>query len=324
MKMDTVNSSLASSASGILRSPDNTASEAKHICVCICTYKRPEFLRRLLRDLGTQETDGQFTYSIVVADNDQLRSGEAVISEFAAASAIPVIYCVEPRQNIALARNQAISRAIGDYIAFIDDDEFPVKSWLLALFKACSEYRADGALGPVKRHFDETPPKWIAKGDFYQRRVYPTGTVVDREEGRTGNVLLRKRILDGQKQPFKPEFRGGEDKEFFRRMIDKGYNFVWSAGAVAYEVVPPVRWKRTFMLRRALFRGSNVHLHPTFGPRYVLKSLIAVPAYTVALPFALLVGQHRFMDLLVRLFDHLGLLLQLVGINPVREQYIVE
>jgi succinoglycan biosynthesis protein ExoM len=304
--------------------PDATTREAKHICVCICTYKRPEFLRRLLRDLGTQETDGRFTYSIVVADNDVLRSAEAVVSNFAGASAIPVTYCVEPRQNIALARNHAISRASGDYIAFIDDDEFPIRSWLLSLFTACNEYGVDGVLGPVKRHFDETPPKWIVKGNFYERVIRRTGTVLDREGGLTGNVLLRRRILDGQKQPFKPEFRGGEDKEFFRRMINDGYKFIWSAEAVAYEVVPPIRWKRSFMLRRALFRGSNVHLHPTFGPRHVLKSLIAVPTYAVALPLALLLGQDRFMDLLVRLFDHLGLLLRLVGINPVREQYIVE
>ena len=36
-----------------------------------------------------------------------------------------VKYCVEPRQNIALARNKALQNAEGDLIAFIDDDEFP-------------------------------------------------------------------------------------------------------------------------------------------------------------------------------------------------------
>src|SRR5271157_4036017 len=103
---------------------------ANHICVCICTYKRPQLLKRLLDELSTQETNSLFTYSIVVTDNDHLRSAELVVSDFAARSAIPVKYCLEPRQNIALARNKAIENASGEFVAFVDDDEFPAKRWL--------------------------------------------------------------------------------------------------------------------------------------------------------------------------------------------------
>ena len=301
-----------------------SATHMNHISVCICTFKRPQLLKRLLQELVAQQTNGLFTYSIVVADNDVSRSAESVVLQLAAAPDIPIAYCVAPQQNISLARNQAISRATGDYIAFIDDDEFPIQSWLLALFTACNEYGVDGVLGPVKRHFDETPPQWIVKGNFYERRVYPTGTALDREEGRTGNVLVKSLIFQNQEQPFKPDFRGGGDKEFFRRMIESGYKFIWSAEAVAYEVVPPIRWSRTFMLKRALFRGAHVPLHPTFGPRIVVKSLLAVPTYSLMLPFALLFGQHWFMKLLVKLCDHLGMLLALVGIRPMRQPYVTE
>src|SRR5208337_800579 len=110
------------------------------ISVCICTYKRPRFLKRLLGKLADQETGGLFTYSVVVADNDQLQSAKAVVSDFAARSTVPVTYCVEPQQNISLTRNKAIENATGDFIAFIDDDEFPTKRWLLALFEACGKY----------------------------------------------------------------------------------------------------------------------------------------------------------------------------------------
>src|SRR5207245_11391150 len=111
-----------------------------HISVCICTYKRPGFLKRLLRELDRQETESDFTYSIVVADNDRLQSASPVVSECAMTSSIPIKYCVEPEQNIALARNKAVENASGDYIAFIDDDEFPAKDWLLTLFRACNKY----------------------------------------------------------------------------------------------------------------------------------------------------------------------------------------
>src|SRR3989441_10164541 len=65
------------------------------------------------------------------------------------------------------------------------------------------------------------------------------------------------------------------------------------------------RWKRTFMLRRALLRGKSTIARSTVGAHDIAKSVIAVSVYTVALPFALGLGQHRFMILLVKLFDHL-------------------
>ncbi len=281
------------------------SNETKHISVCMCTYKRPRFLKRLLEELGGQDTSGLFTYSIVVADNDHLQAGEAVVRDFAAASSIPIKYCVEPQQNIALTRNKAIENANGDFVAFIDDDEFPTRRWLLTLFKACHEYAVDGVLGPVKRHFDEEPPKWVVKGKFYERPTYPTGFVIDWRKGRTNNVLLKTRIFAASAQ-------------FFRRMIEKGHVFVWCNEAVVYEVVPPIRWKRTFMLRRALLGGAVSVIGPTFGALAIAKSVIAVPAYTAALPFALVLGHHRFMILSVKLFEHLGKLLALMGIKPIR------
>ena len=107
-------------------------------------------------------------------------------------------------------------------------------------------------------------------------------------------------------------------------MIEKGNRFIWCAEAVAYEVVPPLRWKRSFMLRRALLRGGATPLHPTFGVQDVLKSVIAVPAYALAVPFALVLGHHWFMRVMISLCDHLGKLLACLGIRPIKVAYVTE
>jgi glycosyltransferase involved in cell wall biosynthesis len=278
----------------------------------------------LLEALRAQDTNGLFSFSIVVIDNDRSESARSVVENFVVNSPFRVAYRVEPRQNIALARNKAIEHTTGDFVAFIDDDELPIKRWVLTLFEACQEYGVDGVLGPVKPHFDQEPPQWVVKGKFYDRHTYPTGLIIDWRKGRTGNVLLRRHVFDGFNQPFRPEFRNGEDQEFFHRAIEKGHVFIWCNEAVAYEVVPPIRWKRTFMWRRALLRGAIEPKTPGFGVRDVAKSLVAIPAYGVALPFALLAGQDKFMGLSVRLCDHLGKLLAIVGINPVAEPYVTE
>ena len=192
-------------------------------------YKRLRLLKRLLEELRGQETGGLFTYSIVVVDNDQSRSAQTVVGEFAASSIIPIKYCTEPRQNIAMARNTAVENAHGDLIAFIDDDEFPIKRWLLTLFEALNKYGADGVLGPVKPHFEDEPPQWVVKGKFYERASYPTGFVIDWRKGRTGNVLLKRSLFS--------DARNDSTRSFGREKIrtsseDKSKKDTCSSGAM--------------------------------------------------------------------------------------------
>lgn len=303
---------------------NQTTPNPRDICVCVCTYKRPELLKRLLRRLLVQETRNLFTYSILVVDNDTFKSAEPVVTELRAIANVPIEYYVEPRQNIGLARNKAVDNCRAHFLAFIDDDEVPISNWLLLLLKTYDQYAVDGVLGPVKRRFEVPPPQWVLKGAFYDRPVRPTGSVVHWTEARTGNVLLNAQIFREPGARFDPQFRGGEDTDFFRRMIGRGRKFVWSAEAEAFEIVPPLRWNRSFLLRRALLRGASTLNHSNFGWRDVAKSALAAPAYLIALPFTLLLGQHEFMGLLVRLCDHLGKLLALCGINPIKEHYITE
>jgi glycosyltransferase involved in cell wall biosynthesis len=297
------------------------AMKAHHISVCICTFKRAELLRRLLKRLDSQRTDGLFTYSVVVADNDSLRSAEQVVAEFSSTNHLTVTYCDEPQQNIALARNKALAYAEGNFIAFIDDDEFPEDDWLCNLFKACMTYGVDGVLGPVKPHFDSAPPAWVEKGKFFERQTYSSGHELTWSQSRSGNVLFRKDILSSVHTPFRSEFdTAGEDIDFFRRMIEKGHKFVWCNEAVVFEVVPLSRCNRRYLLRRALLRGSNYPKHPTHQLTSVTKSLIAVPCYTVALPILALFGQAVLLRYLVKILDHTSRLLAYLGLRLVTQR----
>ncbi len=297
------------------------ASQSHHISVCICTFKRPALLRQLLELLQKQRTDRLFTYSVVVADNDPAQSAQQLVAELSSTSSVGVTYCSESQQNIALARNKALQYADGDFIAFIDDDEFPVEDWLCNLFKTCAAFRVDGVLGPVKPSFESDPPKWVKKGRFFDRPTFDTGYKMDWDEARTGNVLFKRDILKSVDIPFRSEFAtAGEDVDFFRRMMEKGHTFIWCNEAVAYEVVPASRCTRSYLLKRALLRGSNFNKHPTDRFKNAMKSLIAVPCYTLALPFLALFGEHLFLKYLVKLLDHGSRLLAYLGMSLVTQR----
>lgn len=295
-----------------------------HISVCICTYKRPLLLKRTVESVSSQLVGGIFTFSIVVADNDKAESARTVVEEVASRVPIDVKYCVEPQQNIAMARNKAVENAKGDFIAFIDDDEFLANDWLVPLFKTLKEFNADGVLGPVNPYFDTGAPNWVIKGGFYDRPIHPTGMTLQWRNCRTGNVLLKRALFSGDSRPFKPECLSGEDQDFFRRKIEEGKSFVWCHEAAVLEVVPAVRWKRSFLLRRALFRGVFAQRNHGLQPLRVLQALISTPLYAVMLPVALALGQATFMKCLFKLSYHTGRLFALFGFNPISQPYVYD
>ena len=299
-------------------------NEKPHISVCICTYKRPELLKRAIEAVSIQKTNDLFTFSVVVVDNDKDEGGRGAVAKIASRSQIPLKYCVESRQNIALARNKAVENATGSFVAFIDDDEFPIQEWLLTLYTTMREHRVDGVLGPVNPHFDEEAPRWIIEGKFYERPVHPTGMVLSWRNCRTGNVLLKRELFVDGEQAFNPECLSGEDQDFFRRKIEKGHKFIWCHEATVYEVVPAVRWKRSFLIRRAMFRGIFAQRNHGLQPIRVLQAIVSTPVYALALPIAFAFGQAKFMICVFKLSYHLGRLFALVGINPIRQPYVTE
>jgi glycosyltransferase involved in cell wall biosynthesis len=296
-------------------------SQIPHISVCILTFQRPEYLCRALRKLNAQETGDLFTYSVVVVDNDAEASARSIVSGFASIGGHAVTYVVEPQKNISCARNAAVLHAYGDYIAFVDDDEYPAQDWLLKLFETCKAADVDGVLGPVRPYFDTPPPAWVTKGAFFERPAHRTGMVLNWSQTRTGNVLFLRCILPKNEGPFRVEFgTAGGDMDFFRRLMEQGRRFIWCEEAVVFEVVPPSRCRLSYLLKRALMRGSKFHRHPANRMKNAVKSLIAVPTYVIALPFLALLGAHVFIKYLIKLCDHFARLLGFVGIELVGQR----
>ena len=105
-------------------------------------------------------------------------------------------------------------------------------------------------------------------------------------------------------------------------MIAAGRVFVWCNEAVAYEVVPPERCKRSFIIKRSLFQGSFSPLRQTFNLADFLKSVIAILVYAASMPFAAILGHHRFMILTVKLAYHSGKVLAALGVKPINTPYV--
>ncbi len=300
-----------------------SSGKSKHISICVCTYRRHGLLQRLLTELQKQTTDGFFSYSVVVVDNDAFPSARPTVEKARQQASIDIAYFHEERRSISHARNLAVEKARGDLVAFIDDDEFPADRWLVNLFNAQQKYQAHGVLGPVQPHFDVEPPRWLVASKLCERPRLRTGSIMSNSrDTRTGNVLLSKDVLRREDGPFDPRFgtSGGGDTDYFKRMMERGKAFVWCDEACVYETVTPQRHTRSYYVRRALCRGAaSAHLEPLLSIG-TAKSLLAVPLYAVAMPFLQLIGHHFFMRYLIKECDHVGKLAAHLGLKIVKDR----
>lgn len=289
-----------------------------HITVCICTFKRTNLLQRLLVKLEGQQTEGVFTYSAVVVDNDAARSAEPTVLEFKKSCHLFVEYHVEPEQNIALARNKAVAKARGDYIAFIDDDEFPDDWWLLRMLVTVQKFKAGGVFGPVRPHFEEGCPRWVIRSGLCERKTHATGSVMHFSDTRTGNALIKREIFAPADHRFDPAFgrSGGSDVRFFEHVMRKGHVFVWCNEGAVFETVLADRWTVSFYLRRAVRKGGLsgawIRKQGSSGGHLAL-ALAGACVYTGALPFATLMGKHNCVKCLVKSAYHVAWLSAFFG-----------
>lgn len=234
-----------------------TSDHPVDFSLCVCTFRRPTLLARLLSALAEHDY-GDLHGEFVFVDNDAAGSGLPVIAQWRGLLPFPskVVQVAEP--NIARARNAGVQAAQGEWIVIIDDDEWPAPGWLTGLVCAQSRYGADAVFGPVIPHYAEDVPAWIRRGNFFGPRRHAGGEVLRGSQTYTSNVLIRRSALAGIPGPFDQDFglTGGSDAMLFWDMEQRGARLVWCQEATVHEIVPRSRANFPWLLRRAYSGGQ--------------------------------------------------------------------
>lgn len=235
------------------------SSESWHVVVGICTFRRPKMLLRCLASVLAQECPAQWKVEIVVVDNDaESDSSETIRSAFSE-SKYPIHYFIEPRRGIPYARNAVCRFAVSrdaDFIIFIDDDEEADPGWLMAFARGLEAYDADAYVGPVRPVFPPGYQDWLERKRFASTKH---GALLRRAA--TNNVMFRTSLLgpEGGLLQFDTNMAltGGEDKDFFMRLVHRGGRIVYLSDAVVSEVVLPNRLTIRWRLKRQYCSRAN-------------------------------------------------------------------
>jgi glycosyltransferase involved in cell wall biosynthesis len=232
------------------------------VILCIPTCRRPAGLRKLLENVGNLVYGGNL--SVIVVDNDPQRcEGRLVIEDISLCFPRPIECEVEPKRGQTFAYNRAFVLACRsirkpEYVAVLDDDEFPAPDWLERMIQTAHRFGADIVGGPVFPVYAKQD-HWLTKTGLYMPPALQSG-IVPMIFG-AGSMLIRTSVLaEYLTEPFPNEyaFTGGSDLDFFRRCRSDGRRFAWAGEAHVYETIPSSRLALSWLLRRAFRIGTDL------------------------------------------------------------------
>lgn len=239
--------------------------------IIIPTFRRPSGLERALFHITALTTSA--AVSVLVAENDpEGGAGAATVARIAAAGyRFPIRSIIVCERGLSNVRNALLGAALEDpavqFVALLDDDEWPAPDWLDALLAMQAATDADAVGGTVLPVFREEPPAWAAQLDlFRQERL---DGAVDMLWG-TSNALFSRRLLERLDPPrFDPAFAltGGEDVDFFYKAKATGAVFAWASNSLVYEDIPQSRVRLEWIARRS-FRIGNSNARSQLRWRY--------------------------------------------------------
>jgi glucosyl-dolichyl phosphate glucuronosyltransferase len=234
-----------------------------NVSVVIPSYNRAHSLRSTLEALRAQVVPKDFSWELIVVNNNSSDETHAVINTAAAVFPVPVHHVFEPRQGINPARNAGIERAKGSIIAFTDDDVLPAPDWVAMIDSAMQRREADVVGGRILAKWEGAVPEWLAASIPLQARLtvmsHDVVTKLTRSTGTPGvwgaNMAFRREIFDSGHR-FDPA-RGmvgeklyrGEECYLIGNLLLQGRTVVYDPALVVWHRIPVERTRRAYFRR---------------------------------------------------------------------------
>lgn len=230
---------------------------AVDISLLVCTYNRCQDLHELLETALAQETGGEFSYEIVVVDNNSTDRTRATVADFIDAGHNKVRYFFEARQGKSYALNTALEVAKGWAYVITDDDFILPSNWLRDIYHAFRTHPEVAVIsGKVLPRWQAETPRWltrdhwsaIAMADYGEKPFYADE---DNPICLLAGAFRRSAVQDAG--GYRPELGvsadqigGIEDLDILQRLWKAGYKALYQPHISFEHKVGPTRLTKTY------------------------------------------------------------------------------
>jgi glycosyltransferase involved in cell wall biosynthesis len=253
-----------------------TVTEAPAISVVICSFNRAALLETAVESVIAQKESVPVPFEILIVDDGSTDNTEQIVRGFEWSSAVSVRYIKESGKGIAVARNRGVEEAIGEWIAFFDDDQIAEEEWLNELFFTAKRTGAE-IVGGVRRlqFIHQDPPSLgpLAREILGEKYYGPDMRRSDRYSlACTGNVLLHREVFNQIGLFDTKMVRGMSDIDLARRALDAGISSWYAPRAIVNHLIPRHRMREEYIKWTCLRVGTNL-VHINYKSWGLLKAL---------------------------------------------------
>ena len=199
------------------------------LSIIIPLYNCEKYIKQCLDTIFRQEMN-ESDFEVIVIDDGSKDSGYSLASEYAKRQQ-NILVIKQENQGVACARNNALEKATGDYITFVDADDMLVFGSLSTLIKIAVENKAD----IVKAAHKEVPEDAVCE-DFSSSHDNSSIQVMTGEEaivnvtrmkeGYCWGYLISRKLMTDNRLSFPPKVAFMEDWAFITQAILKCRTFV--------------------------------------------------------------------------------------------------
>lgn len=257
--------------------------------VVICTHNHADRLERTLTDLAGL-TAPRLPWELLIVDNGCTDGTSELLSRYTWPADWQVRVVREEKLGLSNARNRGIAEAAGDYVIFMDDDETADPDWLCAYERLIDDKHPDAFGGRIRVIFEDKRPAWLTDellgflGELNRfEEIAPLSEAGTSFFG--GNFGARRDVFAkvggfnsmlGRKGT---DNTGGEEVEFYRRLLAAGLRIWWTPDAVINHRIQATKLKRSYFLdlHYRMGRMEAIQKRGTgtrFPPAYIYGQLL--------------------------------------------------
>ena len=185
------------------------------VSIIIPVYNSEKYIKRCLKSILNQTYEN---IEMIVVDDGSTDNSFNIISKFEDKR---IRYFKKENEGVSIARNYGIKRAVGEYLLFVDSDDYIAKDIVEELIKKTN--------GLSEIVFCNNLEIWYNKEE--ERRLFISVDKLNKKNvmreiasGRAGLVcskLVSKKVIEDNNISFDEKLKVGEDQLFFLEVAEK-------------------------------------------------------------------------------------------------------
>lgn len=266
------------------------------VSIIIPAYNAALYIEKTLQNLQAKTA----SFEIILVDDGSTDNTRYTVQNFVSQTGIPVKYLYQNNSGVSVARNTGIANSSGDFIAFLDSDDFVSSNYIDTMFNAAKLNNTDmvtcmyNHVWPNGKMISLNYEKYINIPSLMTSTIYLEYFLLNTTILNTGSLLIKSSVIKDNQIFFDTSMTHCEDHKLYIECILKSksvfyvkeilYNYVQREGSLTHSPKLELLADTVYLYVRLLERNKRESIfnktHITIIESHTLPEAIEFMLYS--------------------------------------------